>query len=90
MTYSGPYNGPHACGPDPTKPWYVYRLRDMEDDSESVRVTQLPPPKPEQFDPADIVPAEWISVDRCRQKKPHPPHTWGGEGWSPFTCKGVE
>lgn len=73
---------------DPTKPWYLYRSHDEDGEPGNVWPSQEPPPRPEQFDPADVVAPEWPCADWCGKKKGHPPHTWGGEGWSPFRCKG--
>jgi hypothetical protein len=36
----------------------------------------------------DVVAAEWLAPDDCGKNRPHPPHTWGGEGWSEFRCGG--
>ena len=38
----------------------------------------------------DVVQSAWLAVDQCRKTEPHAPHTWGGEGWSEYRCKGVE
>lgn len=36
----------------------------------------------------NVVHAEWPRPDWCGRKRPHPPHTWGGDGWSEFRCVG--
>jgi hypothetical protein len=70
---------------DPTKPWYL--IRDASGDLDLV--TQHPRGPVDDVPPEDVVPPEWPAADRCAKKRPHPPHTWGGEGWSPFRCRGA-
>lgn len=73
MTYTG-------C--DPTRPWYITR----DPNGHATGVNQ--DPALAETPPEDTIAPAWRSATRCRRKRAHPPHTWGGEGYSPFTCTG--
>lgn len=68
-----------TCGP-----WFLIRGKDqrIESATQNPAVADATPRE-------DIVAPEWPAPDCCGRKRPHAPHTWGGEGWSPFRCRGV-
>lgn len=77
-------SGTNPLASDPTRPWFI--LRDSHGNIQEVTqdcayANTLPS--------NDVVEAEWPRADWCGRRRPHPPHTWGGPGWSNFTCKGI-
>lgn len=66
---------------NPARPWFILRTAE----GEVKRVSQDPIHEEKA---AEIVEPAWLSPTRCRRKRPHEPHTWGGEGWSPYRCTG--
>lgn len=69
---------------DPSRPWYL--LRDAS--GHLTDITQ-DPARAGSVPPDDIVEPEWPAADWCGKRRPHPPHVWGGEGWSDFRCEGI-
>jgi hypothetical protein len=69
---------------DPTRPWYLHR---PDPEGDLLFATQNPASVAHVV---DVVAPAWPLADWCGEKQPHPPHTWGGEGWSAFRCIGGE